>query len=454
LSGWEYEGSGVVSWEVGGISLVDIPKAYTPTITMYLKCWFDEDFSSDDDLYNAYVLFDNVTGIGDDTLQYTQRYSIFESKICELLEVPTEWGIFQPIDTVSGTATIDYYTATSDDGVTFDPWVAVDSSTYAIGSELKKYIKWKAVFKSTNRVSVPSLDSVQINYYTGGGTPRWTNIALEIDASDDTEEIPIKFSDREAGGSTVYDKVEIEVAPFQLQTTADVWTGTKNWITTAGINYPFFPQFQNPVSLDTDYKLIINGSEYPVTAEGVYSETGGLYVSFQRHPISPTIRMYGDTITITEFRITGNAYKQMSISKLSAGTGDKILTLQNKYLTNAELAQQIVNIVYSQVKDCVESIERPLRINFNPAISFRDAIKINNKILNTIKIFQIVNIAHNFEVKKNNFDIYTEVKAREIDMSIFYNPGYWGQILAGGNRIYWGATNEGAGQYWGGRLYG
>jgi len=164
--------------------------------------------------------------------------------------------------------------------------------------------------------------------------------------------------------------------------------------------------------------------------------------------------MYGNTITITEFRITGNEYKQISINKFSVGTGDKILTLQNKYLTNTEFAQQIVNIVYSQVRYCVESIERPLRIDFNPAISFRDAIKINNKILDTIKIFQIVDITHNFEVGNKTFDIYTEVKAREIDTSIFYSPGYWGQILDGGKRIYWGSTNEGSGQYWGGKLYG
>jgi hypothetical protein len=310
------------------------------------------------------------------------------------------------------------------------------------------------VLKSTNKLSVPSIDSVKINYYTGGGTPRWTNVALEIDANNDTDEIPIKFSDRESGAGTLYDKVEIEIMPFQLQSVADVWTGKKNWTTINSINYPFFPKFANPVSLDADYKLIINGSTYPETAESVYTNIGGLYVSFQRHPIEPAIRMYGNNITITEFRITGNEYKQISVNKLSAGTGDKILTLQNKYLNSSELAQQIVNMVYSQVRYCVESIERPLRIDFNPNISFRDVVKIKNKILDTIKFFQIVDITHNFDVKNQTFDIYTEIKAREIDTSIFYSPGYWGQILDGGKRIYWGATDDGAGQYWGGRIYG
>jgi hypothetical protein len=445
---------GYVEWQIEGISLIDVPIEYTSNVTLDLKCWFDEDISSDDYLYNAYILFKDITGLGNDALQYTRRYSTFVSQISDLLLIPTAWGIFETIKTNSETALIDYYTQTSDDGITFDDWVLVNSATYEIGSELKRYIRWKAILKSTNRLSIPSIDSVTINYYTGGGTPRWTNIALEIDASEDTAEIPIKFSDREAGEGTIYDKVEIEVMPFQLQTVADVWTGSKNWITIAGNNYPFFPQFQNPVALDTDYKLIVNGSEYPETAEGVYTDIGGLSVSFQRHPTTPVIRMYGNTITITEFRITGNEYKQISISKFSVGTGDKILTLQNKYLTNTEFAQQIVNIVYSQVRYCVESIERPLRIDFNPAISFRDAIKINNKILDTIKIFQIVDITHNFEVGNKTFDIYTEVKAREIDTSIFYSPGYWGQILDGGKRIYWGSTNEGSGQYWGGKLYG
>jgi len=427
----------------------------SPIFYVNLHCYFNNFFGTGfPNLQSAYVLFKDITGLGDDALQYTQRYSTFVSQIGDLSEPPTNWGIFEAGDEKSGTALIDYYTQTSDDGITFDDWVLVNSATYEIGSELKRYIRWKAILKSTNRLSIPSIDSVTINYYTGGGTPRWTNIALEIDASEDTAEIPIKFSDREAGEGTIYDKVEIEVMPFQLQTVADVWTGRKNWITIAGNNYPFFPQFQNPVALDTDYKLIVNGSEYPETAEGVYTDIGGLSVSFQRHPITPVIRMYGNTITITEFRITGNEYKQISINKFSVGTGDKILTLQNKYLTNTEFAQQIVNIVYSQVRYCVESIERPLRIDFNPAISFRDAIKINNKILDTIKIFQIVDITHNFEVGNKTFDIYTEVKAREIDTSIFYSPGYWGQILDGGKRIYWGSTNEGSGQYWGGKLYG
>ena len=65
-----------------------------------------------------------------------------------------------------------------------------------------------------------------------------------------------------------------------------------------------------------------------------------------------------------------------------------------------------------------------------------------------------MDITHNFEVGNKTFDIYTEVKAREIDTSIFYSPGYGGQILAAGKRIYWGSTNEGSGQYWGGKLYG
>ena len=148
---------GYVKWSIMGLSLIDVPIEYTSNVTLDLKCWFDEDISSDDYLYNAYILFKDITGLGNDALQYTRRYSTFVSQISDLLLIPTAWGIFETIKTNSETALIDYYTQTSDDGITFDDWELVNSATYEIGSELKRYIRWKAVLKSTNRLSILQL---------------------------------------------------------------------------------------------------------------------------------------------------------------------------------------------------------------------------------------------------------------------------------------------------------
>lgn len=338
------------------------------------------------------------------------------------------------------------FTATSDDMVNWEEWKEVIDGV--IQSSLKRYLKWKIIFGEWNSYSsLPYIDEVSLAWNTGGGETRWNGIGLEL-LSDDINELPITFSDEYEGKKTQFNKVEVQVNKYFLQAVDKVWESETGWIAETGKTYNYNPLFSNPVEIDDDYKLKINGYYYP-EGESTY---GNLTVNFTRHPVKPRIEITASADTeITEFFIEGKSWEQSSPKLYYAGEGDRVKTITSKYLSSGELAQKIANNTYLQLKDIKGNITRAMKIGWCPTINFRDLIKVSNTDFGITKLYQVIGLTFDFNVL-GNLRAETRIRCKEVSLDIFYDPLYWeGRI--NGQVIYWG-SKDGVARYRGGRMYG
>jgi len=335
------------------------------------------------------------------------------------------------------------YTRTSDNEVDWDEWILIDADG-SINSDAKRYIQWKVVFESSGLVYGDiALSSAYFFWSTGEGIARFTQIDWNF-SSEDIEEIPISFANEDEGKKIKYSKVEVKANPFILNTSAKIWDGDIDWTAEAGKSYNYNVIFENPCEVDADYKLKINGHYYP-EGESTY---GGLTVTFTRHPISPQVLITaGSNTNITEYFIEGKEWTQTSGRIYSVGEGIETLQIENKYLSESFLSQDTANKIYKVLSEIVAGIRREMSIPYCPTMDLRNVIKIENNELSLTRFYQVLDISH--DIKKMS----TKVKCAELDLSIYYDPLYWEERIAG-VAVSWGASNTGTPYYFGGYRYG
>jgi len=370
-----------------------------------------------------------------------------ESNVQDLLITPDNWGALT-MNFTGSQSTVS--TNTSADGTNWEGWKEVIDGE--IKSKLDRFMKWKVEIPATDLwVEFPKLYSVEVSYFSGSGTQRWSKIAYEF-SDDDLDELPMSFNDEREGQRQQYDKVEVAIEPFILVAVTDIWQGQVDWQTVKNKNYTFNPEFDNPVKIDGDYKLYINSVEF---LEGETTHDN-LTVSFTKHPVKPIImiKQSGDTqVTITGFKLTGKQYIRGNRTIASAGTGLKVLRIENNYINSSSFAQQIASNKYTEMKDVIGSMDRDTGIDWLPVLNFLDIIQIKNTTLGTTKMYRIYKISHEYNVLSKEAMVSTKIRCKEIDRSIFYDPLYWDDVR-NEERIYWGADVNGNPRYRGGRIFG
>ena len=373
---------------------------------------------------------------GGDIVSYDKNLSI----------TPTSWGLLKLDSFGSG---VKAYTDSSPDGITWEGWKEVIDGE--IKSTLNQYVRWKIEMEARDLWGeIPKLYKVTTGYNGGQGQNKYSNVDIEV-SDDDIEELPMSFSDEREGERTQYDKVEVVVNPFYLQASKDVWTGVTGWLTEAGKTYDYTPELENPVKVDADFKLIINGDEY----QSGETTQNGLKVTFTKHPVKPTIeieQLGASQVSITEFRIEGKEYKQTSPATYSAGDGNKVLRIENKYINSGSFAQSMADKKLYELQEVKESIARDMSLFWCPTIRFQGLVSIRNEELGFTKLYQIYSVRHTFNAL-SALDVRTKIRTSEINESSMFDPGYWGELREG-KILYWGLDAASAKtKYWGGKLY-
>jgi len=359
---------------------------------------------------------------------------------------PTSWGAFELDSFGSG---IKAYTDTSPDGITWEGWQQVVSGE--IKSTLNKYIRWKVVFEARDSWDeVPKLYEVLTAYNGGQGQAKYSGVDIDI-SDNDVDEIPISFTDEANGERTQYDKVEVVINPYYLQAPANIWDGEVDWTTLAGETHNFTPAFDNPIKIDVNYRLVINGLEFQ---DGETTQ-GGLIVTFTKHPVTPIIDIKQETVpvVISEFYIEGQEYKQTSKETYSAGTGNKVLRIENKYINSGTFAQAIAEKKLYELKKVRESIANDMGIYWHPIIKFRGLVRISNEELGTTKLYEIYSIKQIFNTLPKDMRIETQIRVSEITVDSMSDPGIFGQYCDG-NVVYLGENPGGKYYFLGSNING
>jgi hypothetical protein len=307
----------------------------------------------------SYIYFDD--GV-------TQQYAydpVLESQVFDLSAALTALGALSANFTLPSTSTINWYVATSADGVTFDPWVAATLGV-AVGATLHRYLKYRAaLIVATSTIGVgggggftPVVYNVSFGYSTGSGTSKYpisASYTFRYDGS--LLDVEQQEADDLGGDSAILNVIKVQSSPRVL-TGADTdvtWQGTAN--------VPVLPiAATNPLAVVpgtyTFNPVIAGGMDIanmaganPAAVAITFAAGGaGSWAITYIHPTTPTLVI---TVTapgtITNLQLIGKSYANaetpvvatVSDAESIALYDERTYTLANDYVINSGVALSI-----------------------------------------------------------------------------------------------------------------
>lgn len=311
---------------------------------------------------------------------------IFESQVIDQqASILTEGNVIVNVD-VPATTSINIYTATSSDGLSFDPYVLAGTSTvggtltFAIGSAVKRYIKYKIELVIRNTGSgyagsifitdghTPTVFDVTLTWFTTAGQNKYhasVDFFLRYDGS--IQNIEEEFSDSLGGDTAIINDIAVTSNPLILAgTDADTrWQGTANTpaeAISAGNPLAVAPgtyTFSIAVSSGMDTSLMAGAN--PAAAVVVFAGGAAGSWSFSLiHPTTPVLKVIVTVGgTITDLRLVGKAFQNSStpIQALASDAASiakynkRSQTISNSFIINQGIAALIAAKAIANYKD-------------------------------------------------------------------------------------------------------
>lgn len=321
--------------------------------------------------------------------------SSLESRVFDLTASVSSFGVFQATTSFPAGASADWYTATSDDGVTFDSWVSA-SVNAPIASAVKRYIKYKVVLDipyglSTGGIpaNTPTIFDVTLNYFTAVAQPKWSPVVnFYLTDSNGICDLSQQVADNLGGDTAIINDIAVTSAP-QILSGADTDT---QWQGVAGSPPAAISAgnvlnvvvgtltFNCAVSSGMDTSRMGSGLAIAITWGTATGTAAITYI----HPTKPilTLTVTGPG-TITDLRLIGKSfqaietpYQALSSDAASIARHKKRhQDLSNDYIRDGSIALVIAQkVIANQAKP---SIYIPKFEIFPPRINMQPGDRIN-----------------------------------------------------------------------------
>ncbi len=310
---------------------------------------------------------------------------------------------------------VTYETRTSDDGLAWDAWTAIDTSTGQILSTLRRYLQVRiTIFFSVD--SSPDVSDITINWTEVEGSSKYPPAPSSHTFSFDgiLRECELQLTDKMAGVSAILNDVTVQAQPIVL----DGDNGDVKWQSLNGTP-------QEPISVSNPLN-VTNGDvlTFPIVVSGgmdtslmsganpaaaTVTFAGGATGSWAFSSIHPTRPVLVVTITasgnITDLKVTGKSFSNATYLRFSHAEDAESVhfngrcqeSVQNRWIGSANQAQAIAEKLVENFKDPVSYIPN-FRLNplFHTEESDRVTVVEENLGLNTD--FIVANLNHQIDV--------------------------------------------------------
>ncbi len=283
-------------------------------------------------------------------------------------------GIFQASTIIPAGTSLQFYTATSADDITYDAFVAATPGVL-VPSTLHRYLKWKVVMTTPldsgiyANILTPSVTDVTVNWFTGSGSNKYpTSVSYVFRYDSKLNDLVQSFSDSLGGDSAIVNDVIVQAQPLILSgTTADTqWQGTTQTppvpisvsaplsVTAGTITI----DITVPNGMDTS--LMSGGSPAAAAITFTGGAIGSTWAFSRIHPTRPrlVITVVG-TGTITDLRLIGKPFSSSTTGIQQQSTdstsikkyGDRQLSISNPYIINNAIAASIASKLVANNKN-------------------------------------------------------------------------------------------------------
>lgn len=361
---------------------------------------------------------------GSYTLQGAAISGTWTSPVLDTGALTTSYGLIVAT-TILGSGTISYQTASSADGISFDPFVAASLSGQ-INSVVRRYLKIAATLNlpsSTN--PSPVILDITVNWVGGGGSAKYPGSpsSLTFNYTDVLLEVQQEIADNLGGDSSILNDVTVQAQPLVL-TGADadtVWQGT---IGTPPTNVSgSVPMSVTNGQIITIAPVVGGGMDISRMsganpAAGVVTFGGGATGSWVFSSIHPTRPILVITITnagnITDLRITGKkfsnaSYLQAQNAKDAASIalyGDRQLSISNDRIVSTTVAATIAAKLVANSKAPTSYIPS-CRVRPNFAAQLGDRVTVVDYNLDMSGDYVIANLGHDVSVDSGGANVGT-----------------------------------------------
>lgn len=341
--------------------------------------------------------------------------------------VATE-GVFQTTQIVPTNTTITWYTATSTDGMSWDPYVAVTPGA-AIGSTVRRYLRYKAVLTTTSYLISPTITDVTVNWTIGTGSvkyPSSVSFTFDENLNMDLDQV---YADTIAGGSSIVNSVAVKAEPLVLDgaDTDVVWQGTTG-------TPPVDISVSNPLGVTSGqtltYRIAVNGMDTsfmsganPAAAAITFAGGGaGSWVFSSIHPTRPVLVItITGTGTITNLQVQGKVFNSDNtlLEATDSDTnsiqefGERKAQLSNKYIVNSATAQSIATKIIENLSD-VTTYTPQVKVRPTFSIQIGDRITLIDENLDIQEDNLVIGIEHNLSSSLTSADAHTILKLLKI----------------------------------------
>jgi len=331
---------------------------------------------------------------------------VYESQIIDMTAAVAILGLFDA-NTVTPTGTsLAFYTATSSDGITFDPYVSVVPGSQ-ITSTVKRYLKFKVVMTEPQDSGVnadlttPVVTDVTIHWNTAGGSQKYPQtVSFTFRYDDVLLDVEQQLTDNLGGDTSIANDVTVQAKPLLLtgNSTDTRWQGT---VGTPPVNI----SAGSPLSVTNGqvltYDVVISGGMDTSLMSGASPSAGAIVFAggasgtwvFAR--ISPTRPKLVITITasgqINDLRIVGKAFSNSNYIQAQSAQdaqsirlyGDRPIQISNQYILNSGVASTIATRLLANYKNPTSFVSScEVRPTFSLALGDRIRIIDDNTDMN------------------------------------------------------------------------
>lgn len=334
--------------------------------------------------------------------------------------------------TPTGTS-IEYWTATSADDITYDSYVLATGNQ--ILSDVARYIKIKAILTmTTGRNLTPIIYDLTANWTSGGGSAKYP-AASNFTASYNSTLLDIEdeISDSISGDSAIWNNVSVQAQPSVLTGSSSdtVWQGTVGTppLSISG-SAPLTVTNGTPIVL-TPYisgGMDITNMSGANPAALVVTFAGGGAGSWVATTINPTFPVFTITITgtgtITDLRIIGKRFSQATYiqgqnvkSAISiARNGDRAQSISNIWILSAATALSIAQSLVDNYKHPIGYLPSIL-IRPNFAVQLGDRCTIIDTSIDLSGDFMVIGVDQEFSTSQGGGVCQTQLKVIKIPAS-------------------------------------
>lgn len=346
-------------------------------------------------------------------------------------------GILQSTYVAPSGTSVAFYTATSADDITYDPYVlAIPDS--AIASTARRYIKVKVVLicptddgLHNKSVVTPVVSDVTITWTIGTGTsskyPLEVSFYFTETLNMDLEQI---YADTVAGGSSIVNFVSVKAQPRILSGS----DSDKQWQGTVGTP-PVEISVTDPLAVTNGqtltYEIVVSSGmdtsrmtgANPAAAVVTFAGGGaGSWVFSSIHPTRPilVITITG-TGTITNLQVQGKVFANDDtlLEKSSHDTSsiqmfdERRLQISNQNIVNTLIAQNIADRIILNLSDPTTYVPQ-VKIRPTFSIQLGDRVRVTDSNLAISEDSVVIGVDHMMSANMTGGEAYSTLKLLKI----------------------------------------